>query len=66
MFAITVPCCTAKTCRCVQWLDRSRSHWSQFSPEELKTMIDEDARDTTNTIYFRKFAVASGRDTDFD
>jgi N-acetylglucosamine malate deacetylase 2 len=48
-----------------QYFEALRCHWSQYSEEELKTMTEEDARDKNNTIYFRKFAVAQGRTTDF-
>jgi N-acetylglucosamine malate deacetylase 2 len=48
-----------------QYFDALRCHWSQYSEAEVKTMTEEDTRDKTNTIYFRRFAVAKGRATDF-
>lgn len=42
-----------------------RCHWSQYSSEELRTMIEEDTRDTTNTMYLRRFVVSEGQTSEF-
>jgi len=48
-----------------QYFQALRCHWSQYSEEELRTMIDEDKRDTINTMYLRKFVSAEGQTPEF-
>lgn len=39
---------------------------TQYTPEEFKEEADRKLKDTTNTIYFRKFVVEKGLKNDFD
>jgi len=39
---------------------------TQYTPEELKEEAERKLKDTTNTIYFRRFVVLKGLKTDFN
>lgn len=42
-----------------------KCHWSQFTEKELQEWFDLDTKDKANTLYFRRFAVKKGMQTEF-
>jgi hypothetical protein len=43
----------------------TKCHWSQFTEEEIKEMIELDTKDKSNTIYCRRFYVMKGMQKEF-